>query len=138
MARVPEVGARVRSFCERSDLEESALAEIELCVVEALNNAIEHALGFRDDGELVVLAMVTAVDLIIEITDCGLPIPDAVLKSDPESKLAFDADDIESLPERGFGLAIMRQVMDEVSYRRHDRRNTLLLVRHLSRVGAPT
>jgi serine/threonine-protein kinase RsbW len=129
MLFVPEAGARIRRFCEEASLAGDDVAEIELCVVEAVNNAIEHAYGLRPGREVFVVAALGEAGLSIDISDEGRSIPHAVmLGPDP---LAFDPADIDGLPERGMGLAIIRRVMDEVSYRTHQGRNTLSLVRRL-------
>lgn len=129
MLCVPEAGARIRRFCEEASLADDDVAEIELCVVEALNNAIEHAYGLRPGQEVLVVASLGEAGLSIDVSDHGRAIPHAVLLG--PDRLAFDPVDIGALPERGLGLAIIRRVMDEVSYRTHEGRNTLSLVRRL-------
>jgi serine/threonine-protein kinase RsbW len=129
MDRVADVGARVRAFCAGTPLDEVAAMEIELCVVEALNNAIEHGYGSRDDGEIRISAVRSLASLSVEVMDAGKPIPHDVLEGAANSTMDFDPADVASLPERGLGLPIINRVMDRVGYRRDGVHNILVLTR---------
>lgn len=135
LARVGAVGESVRAFCDGAKVAPLDASAIELCVVEAVNNAIEHACGSRPELEITVVATHTEGALTIEIIDRGAPMPSHLLGPDAPSPLDFDPTDIDALPERGFGLSIIRQVMDEVTYRSERGQNALLLVRKLQRAA---
>lgn len=131
MAYVAEISARARAFCARAPLSERAAAQVELCIVEAVNNAIEHACGARPDMAVTLTVTRSAAALSIEVSDRGERMPAELLKPGAPDRLDFDPRNIEGLPERGLGLAIIKQVMDDVSYRSEEGVNTLSLVLRL-------
>ncbi|NSW87551.1 MAG: ATP-binding protein [Syntrophobacteraceae bacterium] len=91
--------------------------QTELAVSEACTNAIEHGLSGKDDSKVTVVFQVFDERLVISVADegngfdlAGIPNPD-----------------FPSHPERGYGLFIIRSVMDEVDYIRGEGRNTLVM-----------
>jgi anti-sigma regulatory factor (Ser/Thr protein kinase) len=81
------------------------LADIESAVGEALANSAEHGAGTA--GEIDIRCHVDRRDLVIEVKDTGL---------------GFDRwSEMESVrpmasAERGYGIFIMRELMDNISY----------------------
>jgi serine/threonine-protein kinase RsbW len=119
------VGHAVRGVCACSPLSVEAYGEMEVCVVEAVNNAIAHAYR-REDGFRVETAITLHQDRIsFEISDFGTAIEEFAPRS-----LEFDPEEIGSLPESGMGLFIIETIMDEVSYRSENGRNTLSFCRY--------
>lgn len=138
LEQVARVAARIREFCTRPPLTDRDLMGIELCVVEALNNAIEHACGGMPANHGIrVDATWEAPELQLEISDPGRAMPPGVLEAAARRALEPDTDDPGALPERGRGLAIMQHLMDRVSYRSDRDRNTLVLVRRYHESSTP-
>jgi serine/threonine-protein kinase RsbW len=107
--------ARVRNACATMKIATMDAALVEICVVEAVNHAIDHAYDDETWGTIDVVLTLRDHDLVVDIRDSGAPLPKARLLSprvlrDP-SLLEFDA-----LPERGMGLSVLYEMMDEVSY----------------------
>ncbi|GFO69143.1 hypothetical protein GMLC_27220 [Geomonas limicola] len=131
LSDVALVGHAVRGVCACSPLSEEAYGEMEVCVVEAVNNAITHAYR-RQDGFKVETAITLHPDRIaFEVSDFGTSIIDFAPRT-----LEFDPEDIGSLPENGMGLFIIETIMDEVSYRTEDGRNTLSFCRYFTQSSA--
>jgi serine/threonine-protein kinase RsbW len=125
LSDVALLGHAVRGVCACSPLKAESYGEIEVCVVEAVNNAITHAYR-RQDGFRVETAITLHHDRIsFEVTDFGT----AIVEFAPRT-LEFDPEDIDSLPENGMGLFIIEAIMDEVSYRSEDGKNTLSFCRY--------
>jgi len=125
LSDVALVGHAVRGVCACSPLDEDAYGEMEVCVVEAVNNAITHAYR-KQDGFRVETSITLHHDRIaFEISDRGK----AIEEFSPRT-LEFDPEEIGSLPENGMGLFIIETIMDEVNYRSEDGRNTLSFCRY--------
>jgi serine/threonine-protein kinase RsbW len=122
---VPPVGEAVRALCRGEGMSELDAAMVELGIVEYLNNAIEHAFGGRPGGQIDVRMLVDAQRVEADISDGGSPPRGAPL--DARTAPAFDPADRSSLPERGFGLSIIRRTFDEVGFGRQGQRNRLTL-----------
>jgi serine/threonine-protein kinase RsbW len=125
------VGHAVRGVCASSPLSSEAHGEMEVCVVEAVTNAIAHAYR-REVGFRVEAAITLHQDRIaFEVSDFGTPIKEFAPRT-----LEFDPEDFGSLPESGMGLFIIETIMDEVSYRSENGKNTLSFCRYFWRPQA--
>jgi serine/threonine-protein kinase RsbW len=119
------IGNAVRGVCACSPLSTEAYGEMEVCVVEAVNNAIAHAYR-REAGFRVDAAITLHHDRIsFEVSDFGT----AIAVFAPRS-LEFDPEEIGSIPENGMGLFIIESIMDEVTYHSENGRNTLSFCRY--------
>jgi len=125
------IGHAVRGVCACSPLSVEAHSEMEVCVVEAVTNAIAHAYR-REVGFRVEAAITLHQDRIaFEVSDFGT----AIKEFSPRT-LEFDPEEIGSLPESGMGLFIIETIMDEVSYRSENGKNTLSFCRYFCRLQA--
>lgn len=83
---------------------------IDLAVDEACSNIIDHAYGGNTQGEIKILLEITELGLIITIRDNGAAFdPACVAEPDLTSPL-------ETRCERGLGVFLIREVMDEAAY----------------------
>jgi anti-sigma regulatory factor (Ser/Thr protein kinase) len=116
----------ISSFARLCGFDEDAASDIKLAAGEALSNASEYGRGRRNGGFTVVCSF-DDTELRVEIQDSGEGF-DA-----PQ-----DADDIApDERNRGFGIFIMRRLMDSVTFARNGTR--VRLVRNLSCTdGAPS
>jgi serine/threonine-protein kinase RsbW len=118
---VAGVGEAVRALCRSEGMSESDAAMVELAIVEWINNAIEHAYAGTPGGEIAVSLVVDAQQVAAEIVDDGRPLDGGALLSHAAPE--FDPADRASLPEGGFGIGIIRNVFDEVTFGRERERN---------------
>jgi len=108
-------------------LEAQEAARVELCLVEALNNVVEHAYANVDAAaaKMAIDVDLKDAELTIRIVDSGASAPAGLFDAQPE--LIFDVDNLDNLPEGGMGLFIIHEVMDEVKYTSAGDDNTLLM-----------
>lgn len=124
---VRQAAERMRSVLAAHGCGAEALAEIELCVVEAMNNVVEHGYGLRE-GHPIELSLWWGTDgLVIELRDQGSPIPEEALAS--AALPSVETEDLQQLPDRGWGLGLLHELMDEVRYEARAEGNLLRLVR---------
>lgn len=107
------------------------LLRLEICLAEALTNVVRH--GYKDmvGGEIDVTMAARADRFVLEIADEGRPMPEEARESIRAGGPAPHREDtpVHELPEGGFGLRILRTVLDEVTYRRDGTRNVLTLTK---------
>ncbi len=94
-------------------------SEIELAVTEAVSNVIRHAYKGDRSQQVIVEVSTGEDDLVVEVIDQGPP-PDGLPDNEP---------DLENPGSGGYGLYLMRTVMDEVEWTRQPRGNVLRLRR---------
>jgi serine/threonine-protein kinase RsbW len=127
------VGLVVNKICEHLRMDPVGAYQVELCAVEAATNAIRHAYG-NEGGHEVSISLAIANDrLEIEVADTGTAMPAGAQERLRQGSdvLDFDPENQAELPEGGMGLQIMREVMDQVTYRKEEHGNTVQLIRLL-------
>jgi serine/threonine-protein kinase RsbW len=98
----------VSAFAEGCGFSKEAVADIRLAAGEALSNAVEHACG-TSRRRFVVECTFDGTELAVEIHDegQGFPAPGDRPSVEPDCR------------GRGFGIFLMRRLMDEVSFARN-------------------
>ena len=111
--------AFVRERAQQAGFASPALGEIDLAVTEAVSNVMRHAYGGDASQELAVEVTVRAGELVVEVIDQGAT-PERLPEEDP---------DLDDPGPGGYGLYLIRTVMDEVRWSRQPRGNVLRLAR---------
>jgi len=126
LENVSLAGVAVRGICNYLSLSEIDTYYLELCVVEAVNNAIKHAYDYEDGHAVEVSIAYSNREVTFNISDTGR-------KMDLYGPrcLDFDPDDLSMLPEHGMGLYIINSVIDEVTYLSDGGKNTLTMRKRL-------
>ena len=146
LEQVRFLGAAVRAVLANLRYPEEQAASIELCLIEAVNNVIEH--GYRREPQHFVEVALCADAEAIELTvrDSGLAMPEGALERAREKEAVLDraaelggpgglgetecpgdALELDSVAEGGYGLRLITQVMNEVDYRRDGGHNLLTM-----------
>lgn len=137
LRQVQHVGEAVRCLASHLELVGAKASSVELAVVEAVNNSIEHAYQSEAGNSVDVAFEYDSDCLNIKISDYGSPMPKRIaglLGSDVTMPSANV--DLDSLPESGWGMQLLKSVCDEVSYKRNKSCNTLSLSFKLASVTA--
>jgi serine/threonine-protein kinase RsbW len=121
------IGLAINRIASSIPVSEQAAFEMELAVVEAVNNAIEHAHDHQRNRQITVRLQLRSDFVQFQIIDRGAPIDfDAAMAASPNLESAGEL-------ERGRGLSIIRALMDEVRYERRHESNHITLVKYLNR-----
>ena len=117
-AEAPAIAADwVKQRCSHAGLADSPAFQVMTCVVEAVNNCVEHA--YRDTpGDIGIRLYSNTRWLVVQVQDRGEPLQPQTQQADPEP-LQID----------GRGWFIMQQWMDIARYRRRNLRNVVTLVK---------
>ena len=123
IAEIPEVSAWLEEVMLGSGFTEEAILDTQLAVEEAITNVIVH--GYKEPGgEVVITCHVNSDRVEVEIADTAP-------RFDPLSMPVPDLDgSIEERRIGGLGVFLIRQVMDEVSYRYENGKNILVLIKN--------
>ncbi len=112
----------LRKLCNQSGVPERIQGEVELVLQELLTNLVEHAYENNPNGVIKIHFEVDSTNISIQSEDAGL-------------EAAFNLDEVKmpdplSLAEGGYGMAIIKSLMDDVSYRRLNGTNIWKLKKH--------
>ncbi len=137
MRQVQHVGEAVRCLCKHLELADAKPSSVELAVVEAVNNSIEHAYRLQSGNTVDVDFEYDTDSLNIKIRDYGMPMPTSIADLFAEDVSMPDTSvDLDGLPVSGWGMQLLKSICDDVSYNRIQSCNTLSLSFKLSSVSA--
>lgn len=120
------VGLVVRQIALFAGLSPEESARVELCAVEAVNNAVQHAYEGRPGGVVEIEVRLAPDALHLEVRDHGRAMDPKRLES-----AGLPPDDRTLLDESGRGLRILHAAMDEVAYRSAPSGNCLRLSKRI-------
>jgi serine/threonine-protein kinase RsbW len=118
---------RVAEVVKELGLSEQRLERLRTAVAEATMNAMEHGNRYRSEVPVVIEVLTSGADLSVRINDQGgirYPAPDKEMP-DLEAKLEG-----EQTP-RGWGLFLIRNMVDEIHISSDEVHHTVGLVMHL-------
>jgi serine/threonine-protein kinase RsbW len=122
------IGLLVRAVAKELGFPSRDAHLLELAVVEAVNNTIQHAYGCQPGRRVDFSLEATPQALIMEIADDGAPILQNILRQVANPAVApKDATEAEC----GRGLTIIGRVMDDFSYSGKSGRNSILMRKNL-------
>ena len=111
LKNVAIVGAAVNRLCALVLLSEDECADIELCVVEGVNNAVKHAYNSQSGNDVDIVFTIQLDRLVIEIFDSGKG-----MEIDEIEFPMFDFTSLDTIPESGMGLYIIKELVDEAGF----------------------
>ena len=123
------VAMAVRGLCAMTTLSPVEINRLELCLVEIVNNAIEHAYGNESGHPVEVSVCLGKEQVVITVSDRGQEMPAEILGDREEPEM--DPDRPETWLCSGRGLHIVNKLMDDVSYTSTDGKNSLVMVKSL-------
>ncbi len=116
----------VRDFCKdkiREPYDEETIWKLELAAHEAAANVIEHAYDGHKEQRLVIEIELTGAQILLKIFHFGKPF----------SPPAKPSSCVENLQNRGYGLTLLEESMDEVKYLQDEKgENCIYLLKNLS------
>ena len=126
---VPLLGQVACLLCTTAGFTPIEGSQVEVCVVEAVNNAIQHA--YQGDSEHSVQLEVTLLpgQLIFDVWDSGTPADAARMNADHRGVLEVQLDCVKDISESGRGLAIIQEVMDSFEYTPGTERNRFRMIK---------
>lgn len=133
------VGVAVRAVLVELEYDLEKVSEIELCIVEAINNAIEHAYREQPGHFIGVEIAVRDADILeLSISDSGRAMPEGALERARQAQAARDllpesGFDLATVEEGGYGLGLILQLMHDVGYRQLESQNTLTMSMAMTR-----
>lgn len=114
----------VEQICKNIKLDPALISRIQLALIESCINAMEHS-GSYDKR---VFLKITASDERIEI---AIESRGKAFDAGPKGPLAIE-ERLRSADKRGWGLDLMRKIMDEVKIERIDEKTRVILIKKIS------
>lgn len=113
----------LRQFAQEKQLDENISGQLELVLVEALNNIIEHAYQGKAGQPIEVEFSLVSDEIIMTLQDEGTTAPGAVTnKTMPDE---------QSLPEGGWGLYLIQTLADRLEFSVKNGTNTMVIAKNI-------
>ena len=123
------VAMAVRGVCAMTTLSPVEINRLELCLVEIVNNAIEHAYNNEAGHPVEVCVGLDKTTMNISVSDWGSSIPRDVM--DNQRPEEIDPEHPESWLCSGRGLHIVNKLMDQVAYETDEGKNSFIMSKAL-------
>lgn len=123
--QIPQLAEFVETIAEEKELNQNLCLSINLALEEAVTNVILYAYPDGADGLVDIEAVLREHSIEFIITDSGQPFDPTAA---PEADVTLTA---EERAIGGLGIHLVRQIMDQVLYQRHNDKNVLRLIKNL-------
>ena len=134
LANTTLIAMAVRGLCAMTALSPVEVNRVELCVVEIVNNAIEHAYDYEKGHKVEIVVYLGPTALTVTVSDWGKPLAKGKLES---ASLPADPDDPALWLSSGRGLPIVHSLMDSVNYQRDGNKNSFIMCKYIKSQAAP-
>jgi len=131
LENVSLVGVAINRLCSLIPLSDVGSYQIELCAVEAVTNSIKHAYGEEAGHDVEVVFTLKKDRIALDVYDTGKPLNPTVLQNSDFSCHEIAPKDIAGLPIGGRGIAIIKEIMDDVEYRTANGKNCFSMTKKL-------
>lgn len=125
LEQVRVLSGALRGIGQELQLTDDQLGQLELMMVEAVNNVIEHAYQLKSGNEVHVRVEYNPQEIHLVISDHGQTMPDSLhnqVRAMPNP---------EDLPEGGWGMGLIHVLADSIRYIQDARGNHLHVSKQL-------
>ncbi|MCK5918104.1 MAG: ATP-binding protein [Cocleimonas sp.] len=126
-SEVRKLSSELQYFCDQEQLNSDISGVLELILVEAVNNVIEHAYDNKPGFPIDVKFEAFLTKVVICIKDQGLAVPDVVRNRDAKT----DMPNITELPEGGWGLGLIYTLADDIEHSNKNGFNIMIITKKL-------
>ncbi|WON75856.1 ATP-binding protein [Serratia sp. UGAL515B_01] len=133
LASLAKLSEGLHDFVAPFSLDPAVVFQVDLASSEAFTNIVRHAVNYDDNQNVIVNLTLDGQQLILTLSDPGLPIPADILQNSAKSPgFSLDPLNPSGWPEGGMGLIFIQSVMDSVHYETVNGRNLLTLSKSLA------
>lgn len=129
---VSQLGQAIHKMVADAGMGEIDSARVELGVVEALNNVVEHAYQLQPNHKIKIIFEPSKNNVVIHIIDTGITMEQNLFPIDDNQKEVKELGRFQDVPDGGWGIALIKSIMDEVSYKSENGTNHLTLLKKMN------
>ncbi len=122
---LPILAEKIEELADQWGLTIPLAMNINLALEEAVSNVIFYAFDDEKEHDIKIVISLENKNLSIEIIDDGKPF-DPTARKQPDVSLPA-----EDRPIGGLGIFLIKKMMDNVTYTRHNNLNTLTLLKNI-------
>ena len=122
---LPVLAEKIEALAESWELSMPLAMNINLALEEAISNVIFYAFDDEKEHDIKIVLSLENKTLTIKIIDDGKPF-DPTARQQPDISLPA-----EDRPIGGLGIFLIKKMMNNVTYTRHNNLNTLTLLKNI-------
>ena len=122
---IERINTAVRILSEAEGWAPELLFQIQLVLEEIGTNIIKYGQDGKGEMEIQITLTSYSASLVMEIEDSGKPFDPFSEAPPPDLE-----SDVQDRPIGGLGVYLVRELMDEASYRRENDKNVVTLIKH--------
>jgi len=121
LEEITTLAEAIENFAEANNLPAPSIFQVNLCLDELLTNTISYGFPKGGEHEITVEIVLRGETLVITTRDDGLAF------NPLEQAEADVSQSVEERPIGGLGIHLVRNMMDEIEYRRESGQNVLVM-----------
>ena len=118
---------QLQAFGRSANLSEGSIIKLNICLDELFTNIVSHGYGDNLDSSIIFTLTLIDNELTVKIEDEGIPFNPLTVKK-PSM-----VEDLNIIQIGGFGVYIVKELMDDISYRRYRGKNHLTLKKFIQK-----
>jgi len=123
VATVPVTLTEINDWMVVSGVRPETITNVQIVLAEALNNIVEHGFKHQKNGHVGINIDLSEAAIVVRLTDDGV----AFTPPEVEQSPLRDKNDLDNLPEGGFGWFLIRKITSYYEFHRLNGKNYLLL-----------
>ena len=127
ISELDKLGRKLTAFGNGIGLSKKCIFQINLALDELFTNIVSY--GFPDNGPQWISVTLSHDNstICVRLEDTGMPFDPANAETpDPITE-------IEDCKVGGLGLHLVSKIMDEITYKRRDKKNIITLIKHITK-----
>ena len=121
LSELTTLSRQLQDFGRSTKLSEGSILKLNICLDELFTNIVSYGYGDNFDSPIIFILTLVGNELTVKIEDEGIPFNPLKVKT-PEM-----VDDLNIIQIGGFGVYIVKELMDDICYRRYQGKNHLTL-----------
>ena len=121
LSELTTLSRQLQDFGRSTKLSEGSILKLNICLDELFTNIVYYGYGDNFDSPIIFILTLVGNELTVKIEDEGIPFNPLKVKN-PKM-----VDDLNIIQIGGFGVYIVKELMDDICYRRYQGKNHLTL-----------
>ena len=121
LSELTTLSRQLQDFGRSTKLSEGSILKLNICLDELFTNIVYYGYGDNFDSPIIFILTLVGNELTVKIEDEGIPFNPLTVKN-PEM-----VDDLNIIQIGGVGVYIVKELMDDICYRRYQGKNHLTL-----------
>jgi serine/threonine-protein kinase RsbW len=127
LSELTTLSRQLQAFGRSTKLSEGSILKLNICLDELFTNIVSYGYGDNLESPIIFTLTLFGNELTVKIEDEGIPFDPLTVKNPGM------VDDLNIIQIGGFGVYIVKELMDDICYRRYQGKNHLTLKKFIQK-----